>query len=253
MAFCTQCGNPLNGEKFCTKCGAKVLDVSQNKNLVGSSLIKNKNHGKLISVVVLCVVICTGVAAVLAFGFSLKPGNNLLGQWELANDVSAPFDELELFSDNTYISDDSNYNGEYSVDGDRIRFDGILVSPIDCTYKVDKNTLVITYDDDDVWEFRRAEGTAVPSGNNAKAIKKLQGSWELTNDVSAPFDKIELFSDGRYSSDDSNYNGRYSVDGNRIKFDGILVSPIACSFEIEGDELFLSYKNKDMWKFKKLK
>lgn len=183
----------------------------------------------------------------------MKPVNNILGQWELVNDVFAPFNELELFSDNTYASNDSNYNGEYSVNGDRIRFGGILVYPMDCTYKVDKNTLVITYDDDDVWEFRRAKGTYVPSGNNAKAIKKLQGCWELTNDVSTPFDKLELFSDGRYSSDDSNYSGRYSVDGNRIKFEGILVSPIVCSFETDGDELILSHKNKDTWQFRKLK
>lgn len=253
MTFCNQCGNPLNGEKFCTKCGAKAPDMPNETKSVGSSPSKHKRRGKLIPIVVLCVVICAGAAAALAFGFNLGSGNDLLGQWELATDVSAPFDELELFSDNTYASDDSNYNGQYSVDGERIRFEGILVSPIDCTYKVDKNTLVITYEDDDVWEFHRVEGTSVPSGNNAKAMKKLQGSWELTNDVSAPFDELEFFSDGKYSSDDSNYNGQYSVDENRIKFEGILVSPIVCSFETDGNELTLSYKNKDTWQFRKLK
>ena len=253
MTFCNQCGNPLNGEKFCTKCGAKAPDASSSANSIDSSQSKHKKHGKLIPIMVLCIVICAGVVGALAFGLNLNSGNNLLGQWELTNDTSAPFDELELFSDNTYASDDSNYNGQYSVDGDRIRFEGILVSPINCTYKADKNTLIITYEDDEVWEFHRVEGTSVPSGNNAREIKKLQGRWELTNDVSTPFDELELFSDGRYSSDDSNYNGRYSVDGNRIKFEGILVSPIVCSFDTDGEELTLIYKNRDEWKFGKLK
>lgn len=252
MTFCTQCGNPLNGDKFCTKCGAKVTDMPNDAHTVSSVPTKQKRHGKLIPIAVLSFIICAGAAAVV-IGFNLNSDNELLGQWELAADVSAPFDELELFSDNTYASDDSNYNGQYSVDGERIRFEGILVSPIDCTYTVDKNTLVITYDDDDVWEFHRVEGTSVPSGNNAKAMKRLQGRWELANDVSTPFEELELFSDGRYSSDDSNYNGRYSVDGNRIKFEGILVSPIVCSFETDGDELTLSYKDKDAWQFRKLK
>ena len=43
------------------------------------------------------------------------------------------------------------------------------------------------------------------------------------------------------------------MDGNRIKFEGILVSPIVCSFDTDGEELTLIYKNRDEWKFGKLK
>ena len=253
MAFCNQCGNPLDGKKFCTKCGAKAPDISNNSTLVDSMPSNRKPHGKFIPMLIIFAVICVGGAIALALGMNLKSGNALLGQWELATNVSAPFDELELFSDNTYASDDSNYNGQYSVDGKRIRFDGMLVSPIDCTYKADKNTLTIMYGDDDVWEFHRVAGTSAPSGNNKKAIKKLQGRWTLTNNVSTPFDELELFSDGKYSSDDSNYSGRYSVDGNRIKFEGVLVSPVVCSFEIKNDKLTLIYKNDESWEFQKTK
>jgi hypothetical protein len=33
------------------------------------------------------------------------------------------------------------------------------------------------------------------------------------------------------------------------KFEGILESPVVCSFNIEGDELILEYDDNDIWKF----
>lgn len=248
MRICAKCGNQLNDEKFCTKCGAKAPDITGGANHINLSPNKRGKHRKALLIISLCLIVCAGAVAALAFSTN---GNMLLGRWELVNDVSTPFDELELFSDNTYASDDSNYNGEYSVDGDRIIFEGILVSPISCTYKVDKNTLTITYEED-TWEFQRMEGTTAPSGNSARAKKKLQGRWELANDASAPFDELELFSNGEYSSDDSNYNGQYSVDGDRIKFEGILVSPVVCTFSISDNTLTLVYDEDDIWEFEKV-
>lgn len=250
MTFCNQCGNPLNGEKFCTKCGAKAPDASSSANPIDSSQSKHKKHGKLIPIMVLCIVICAGVVGALAFGLNLNSGNNLLGQWELTNDTSAPFDELELFSDNTYASDDANYNGQYSAEDGRIMFEGILVSPINCAYELGNNTLTITYEDD-VWEFQRTPDTSAPSGSNEKAKKKLQGQWSFAGDVSVPFDELEFFNDGSYASDDANYNGRYSIDGDRIKFEGMLVSPIVCTFELDGDTLTLIYEEDEIWEFHK--
>lgn len=83
---------------------------------------------------------------------------------------------------------------------------------------------------------------------------KIVGQWERQNteEVSAPFDKLEFFSDYTYSSDDANYDGNYSIDGSRIKFSGILVSPITCSFDVSGKNLILTSEDKT-WKFVKVK
>lgn len=84
--------------------------------------------------------------------------SKIIGQWERENTekVSAPFDDLEFFSDNTYSSDDSNYNGNYSVDGSRIKFSGILVEPITCSFDVSGKKLTLTYEDE-TWEFTKAK------------------------------------------------------------------------------------------------
>ena len=84
--------------------------------------------------------------------------SKIVGQWERENteNVFAPFDELEFFSDNTYSSDDVNYNGNYSIDGSRIKFSGILVEPITCSFDISGKTLTLTYEDE-TWEFIKTE------------------------------------------------------------------------------------------------
>ena len=84
--------------------------------------------------------------------------SKVVGQWERENveDSSAPFDELEFFSNSTYSSDDVNYNGNYTIDGSRIKFSGILVEPITCSFKVKGKTLTLTYEDK-TWEFSKTE------------------------------------------------------------------------------------------------
>ncbi len=71
-------------------------------------------------------------------------GSNLTGRWQ---DTESSRHYLEFFSDGTYKSDDVNYAGSYSVDGDRMRLSGILMEDITCTFKVSGDTLTI-YDDD---------------------------------------------------------------------------------------------------------
>lgn len=57
MRYCTNCGNPLNGEKFCTKCGAKVEQVVNQPAAAAAS--KRGGKGVIIAVgaVVLAVII----------------------------------------------------------------------------------------------------------------------------------------------------------------------------------------------------
>lgn len=98
------------------------------------------------------------ISVILLFTACGNGSSKIVGQWERENteEVSAPFDELEFFSDNTYSSDDANYNGNYSIDGSRIKFSGILVEPITCSFDVSGKTLTLTYEDE-TWEFTKAE------------------------------------------------------------------------------------------------
>lgn len=77
---------------------------------------------------------------------------------------------------------------------------------------------------------------------------KIIGQWEIQNTegVHSPFKILEFFSDGTYASDDPNYNGNYSIDGNRIKFDGILVNPLTCSFTVNSKVLTLTSQDKTL-------
>ena len=67
--------------------------------------------------------------------------------------------------------------------------------------------------------------------------KKIVGRWIV--DDSGYFNYIEFFSDGTYSSSDSNYQGSYSIDGNRIRLSGILVSDKTFDFSVHGNTLTL--------------
>ncbi len=70
----------------------------------------------------------------------------------------------------------------------------------------------------------------------------LAGRWTKT-DGGIMFSNVEFFKDGTYSSDHANYDGAYSVEGERIKFTGVLVDPVTLSYKIDGDNLFFYYKS----------
>ena len=98
---------------------------------------------KINFVVVLCMVIC-----MLCCCNSSK--TMLSGKWE-AVDNGVRVDgtslvELEFFSDGTYTSNSSNYEGNYSIDGDRIRLSGILVSSCTFKFNISKGSLTLYYD-----------------------------------------------------------------------------------------------------------
>lgn len=65
----------------------------------------------------------------------------------------------------------------------------------------------------------------------------LAGKWTKT-DGGIMFSEVEFFKDGTYASDHANYNGAYSVEGDRIKFSGTLVEPVTLSYKIDGSKLF---------------
>ena len=77
------------------------------------------------------------------------------------------------------------------------------------------------------------------SGCGNSAPKSLSGRY--VGEESTSFDYIEFFSDGKYTSSHPNYEGDYSIDGNRIRLEGILVDSRIYYFKTSGDTLELSY------------
>ncbi len=72
-------------------------------------------------------------------------------------------------------------------------------------------------------------------GNTAKSL-----SGKYVSDGNTAFSYIEFFSDGKYTSSHSNYEGNYSIDGNRIRLEGILVDSKIYYFKARGNTLELS-------------
>ena len=65
------------------------------------------------------------------------------------------FNEPGIFSDGTYTSSKANYQGGYSVDGNRIKLDGYIAPDRTYTFKLSGNKLTLYYDDGQSIEFTR--------------------------------------------------------------------------------------------------
>lgn len=76
-----------------------------------------------------------------ACGGSLE--SKLVGRWRLPEEETAYFRSLEFFSNGTYTSSRENYEGNYSVDGDRIKLQGFLVESKTYTFKVNNSELTL--------------------------------------------------------------------------------------------------------------
>lgn len=71
--------------------------------------------------------------------------------------------------------------------------------------------------------------------------------------------KMEVFSyeqknsknSGTYASNQSNHNGTYSVDGDRLRISGILVEDKTFTFQLKGDKLYLDASNGLEYEFEK--
>ncbi len=99
--------------------------------------------------IVALLLVVVAVFSVSACG--LLSGLSILGKWEseegyIRGDYGR-LDDLEFFEDKTYTSSDSNYAGNYSISGGRLKLQGILASTVTYTFKVKGDTLTF-YDDD---------------------------------------------------------------------------------------------------------
>ena len=91
-------------------------------------------------------IICFAVA--ICF-FTFPRNTSLSGRWEPVEGRKPSIGYLEFFKDGTYVSGHSNYEGNYSVDGKRIRLQGVLVDSLTYTYKIKEDKLTLFYSDGD--------------------------------------------------------------------------------------------------------
>lgn len=93
-----------------------------------------------------------GIALVVILLFNLaacgSKESKIVGRWE-STDRTNDYSYIEFFSDGTYVTDWANYNGTYSIDGDRLRLSGVLVSDRVYTFEISGKTLTL---DSDVYE-----------------------------------------------------------------------------------------------------
>lgn len=75
----------------------------------------------------------------------------------------------------------------------------------------------------------------------------LQGRWEPIEGHSCQLEFLEFFKNGTYVSGHSNYEGRYSAEGNRLMLQGVLVDSRIYTYEINGNEMTLYKSDGDIY------
>ena len=106
------------------------------------------------------ILIAAGLLTVLLTACGAD--SSIEGRWEIPGrgDETSTSDlvKLEFFDDGTYVSNRSNYAGSYSVDGDRLRLEGIMVEPVAVTFEVNGDSLTFYNDDGEIlYEYQRIE------------------------------------------------------------------------------------------------
>lgn len=102
--------------------------------------------------ILIFIVILTTISILTACG---SPASKLIGQWERDGDYAVT--KLEFFDDGTYTSDHSNYNGNYTINDNRLKITGILVEPETFDFEIKNNTLVLYNEKGSTMEFERVK------------------------------------------------------------------------------------------------
>ena len=145
MKYCSNCGNELHGERFCTKCGTKIdgtHEVPASPYISPQNNSSHKNKTGIIIVVLLAIAVVIGCAM-----FFLNNSASIVGTWEVSEQSKG-----ESFSDypeeNFIIYDDGKFtcdgmNGTYSLSDDTVTFSFGLWGSLTYEYKVSRNELVL--------------------------------------------------------------------------------------------------------------
>lgn len=141
MAYCGNCGAKLWDGRFCPNCGAMCKSIMPQPVVKAETkaVAENKRWKQALLTMFILVV----VVLLIMLCFSGSSSKALVGRWE-ATDSSAYFSYLEFFKDGTYGSDRVNYSGNYSVNGDRLRIDGILMPSVTFTFSVSGDRLKLS-------------------------------------------------------------------------------------------------------------
>lgn len=102
------------------------------------------------------IILIFTIISVIIISSCGNSANKLIGHWSTGE--KGTLSELEFFSDGSYVSSSSNYEGSYSVDSNRIRLNGILVDSLTFTFEVNNNSLILYDNDGDVYgEYSKLE------------------------------------------------------------------------------------------------
>ena len=154
--YCKNCGALLSDESiFCHSCGSKVTEekdahYSNNSSSFNSSDEKTWNGASSAGIAVrlnrktiIVVVVIILAIIVLSVTHISDPSKAIIGRWKPVSGDGLSFRYIEFFSDGTYTSSHDNYQGTYSIDGDRIRLSGFLVSDKVWTFQLKGNKLIL--------------------------------------------------------------------------------------------------------------
>ncbi len=92
-----------------------------------------------LKIIGICFVVVIILYFVMPSVLEMFPAR-LTGRWELKEDSSG-FEYIEFFSNGSYVSSHSNYEGDYQVDGKRILLEGDLMEDIVFTFRIKGKTL----------------------------------------------------------------------------------------------------------------
>ncbi len=179
MGYCTNCGNEINGEKFCTKCGTRVSSISEPNVYVGGvDKFKKNTFGKLIIGIVIIGII---VAAFFLFaGRSYEAlvkdyvDATIKGDAEKCVSLM-PKSLIEYIADDEYDGDKEEmiFDLEEHLDNLVEQLEDYDVNVSDISYKI---TEVVDMDEDDIDdiedEYRRAK-LKIKEGKELKVELKI--------------------------------------------------------------------------------
>ncbi len=90
----------------------------------------------------------TGLAVLLALLVAMAAGcgaseKKLVGHWEPADGESCHFRYIYFYSDGTYSTSSSNYQGTYTAENGNLRLSGYLADDYNATYWFEGDELII--------------------------------------------------------------------------------------------------------------
>ncbi len=105
----------------------------------------SKTPLKIIGIIIAIVISLYFVAPYISEMMPTK----LSGRWEKISGKG--FEYIEFFDNETYKSSHSNYEGYYSINGDRILLQGVLMESITFTFECKGKTLTFFNDEGEIY------------------------------------------------------------------------------------------------------